>query len=138
VSGTAPNGAAADAVRARIVLVVDDHESIRLLVRSALEGEGYVVVEAADGAEALRVTRATPPQLILLDWNMPVVNGPDFAAAYFVEPGPHAPIVLITAALLAGHRAAELGAVGFLTKPFSLGALVATVARFVGAVSPPR
>jgi CheY-like chemotaxis protein len=103
-----------------------------------LQREGYVVAEAANGAEALLVTRMTRPELILLDWNMPVLNGADFAAAYRQEPGAHAPIVLMTAATRPEHRAAELGAADFLTKPFLIASLVEMVARFVSAGSPPR
>jgi two-component system, chemotaxis family, chemotaxis protein CheY len=111
------------------VLVVDDHAQIRELVRTVLEGAGYAVREAADGAEALRLARAAPPAVILLDVGMPVLDGPGFVAAYRRAPGPHAPVVVLTAAAAAARWAAELEAAGHLGKPFGLAALLAAVGR---------
>ena len=64
------------------VLVVDDHAPVRELVRLVLEGAGYAVREAADGAEALRRVRETRPGVILLDLAMPGLDGPGFVVAY--------------------------------------------------------
>ena len=111
------------------VLVVDDHAAIRALVRAVLEGAGYAVREAADGAEALRVARAACPAVILLDVGMPGLDGPGFAAAYRRAPGPHAPVVVLTAAGDPGGWAAAVGAVGHLAKPFAAAALLATTAQ---------
>jgi two-component system response regulator (stage 0 sporulation protein F) len=59
----------------RIVLVVDDEESIRFLYREELEEEGYTVITAADGEEALRKVRSDKPDLITLDIRMPGMDG---------------------------------------------------------------
>jgi two-component system chemotaxis response regulator CheY len=119
--------------RAGVVLVVDDHEPIRFLVRSALVSAGYAVIEAVDGAEALRVTEQLVPGLILLDLDMPVLDGPGFTATYRARPGPHALVVVMSGSADGAHVAARLDAVGYLQKPFTMQALLATVACYADA-----
>jgi CheY-like chemotaxis protein len=121
------------------VLVVEDHAPIRELVRAVLEGAGYAVREAADGAAALALAGRAPPAVILLDVDLPVLDGPGFLAAYRRAPGPHAPVVLMTAAgpADAARQAAALGAAGHLGKPFGLAELLAAVGR-AHASLPPR
>jgi CheY-like chemotaxis protein len=114
-----------------VILVVDDDERIRKLVRAALEGAGYVVVEAVDGAEGLRLAQATPPELVLVDLEMPVLDGPGFVAGYRSQPEPHAPIVVMSGSADGAHSAGQLGAVGFLEKPFTMEALWTVVAGFI-------
>ena len=119
------------------VLVVDDHAPVRELVRLVLEGAGYAVREAADGAEALRRVRETRPGVILLDLTMPGLDGPGFVAAYRAQPGPAAPVVVMSAAPEAPRWAAVLGATGRVGKPFALPELLAAVARVVGPPGAP-
>jgi CheY-like chemotaxis protein len=111
------------------ILVVDDDTSIRSFVEMALDSVGYVVSTAGNGAEALAVTDEFRPDLILLDMRMPVMDGWTFAKKYRQQAGPHAPIVVITAATDAGQRAAEIEADGFLGKPFDLDDLLGLVSR---------
>jgi CheY-like chemotaxis protein len=113
----------------RRVLVVDDDPGIRDVVLAALVDEGYDVLAAPDGRVALRFAADHPPDVILLDYTMPVCDGPCFAAAYRSEPGPHAPIVLVTASRELDDRAREVRADGALGKPFDLDALLDLVAR---------
>lgn len=108
----------------RRVLVVDDDEGIRELVVTALAEEGYAVRSAGDGQEALAVLDQYDPQLILLDMRMPVMDGWQFAKSYRERPGHHAPIVICTAALDVRRDAREIGADGFLGKPFQLDELL--------------
>ncbi len=123
----------------RKVLVVDDDQGIRELVATALSEEGYEVSGAADGAEALDRIAETQPDLILLDMRMPVMDGWEFARRYRSVPAPHAPIVIVTAALDVAKDAKEIGADGFLAKPFQLDELVALVERHAGpATNGPR
>jgi CheY-like chemotaxis protein len=111
------------------VLVVDDDAAIRDTVADALLDEGYQVLTAANGRAALEVVARTVPRLILLDMRMPIMDGWEFARAYRELPGPHAPIVVITAARDAGDRAAQIEADDYLAKPFDLDDLLAVVSR---------
>jgi CheY-like chemotaxis protein len=114
------------------ILVVDDDTSIRSFVEMALDGEGYAVSTATNGKQALEVTGQVRPDLILLDMRMPVMDGWSFARTYRQQAGPHAPIVVITAATDAGERAAEIDADGYLGKPFDLDDLLGLVSRYTG------
>ena len=99
-----------------MILVVDDNESIRKLLTTFLEEEGYRVRTAADGAEALQLTlNQMRPDLLLLDVGLPVVNGIEFVKLYRVraEP-PYAPILIISARGDAEEIAAELDCDGFV------------------------
>src|SRR5579884_4262761 len=72
----------------RPILIVDDDPFIRDVVQAILESEGYPVATAEDGAVALRLVAASRPGLVLLDVDMPVVDGPTFARAYRAMEGP--------------------------------------------------
>jgi len=109
------------------ILVVEDDESIRDLVYLILSGAGYEVVTASDGEAALQVAGMAPPDLVLLDMRMPVMDGWEFARQYRAKPEPHAPIVVLTAARDAADRAAEIDADGYLGKPFDVEELLMLV-----------
>lgn len=106
------------------VLVVDDDRDIRELIHLVLADGGYDVVEAANGAAALDAVARRPPCAILLDVRMPVLDGPGFARAYRLLPGPHAPIICMTAEAAAPVRCQEIQADESLGKPFELGHLI--------------
>ena len=114
----------------RRVLVVDDDPGIRAMLADVLADEGYEVRGASDGRVGLALAAEGPPDVILLDYAMPVCSGPEFAAAYREGPPPHAPIVLITATGQAARRAAEVRADDFLGKPFELDHLLDLVQRY--------
>jgi putative two-component system response regulator len=112
------------------VLVVDDDAPVRLLCRANLEAYGLRVIEAADGDEALEKVHADQPDAILLDIMMPRLSGWEVAAALLGDRSTdNIPIIFISA-LGGGNertRAFELGAVGYVTKPFDPAALGPTV-----------
>jgi len=116
------------------VLVVDDDEGVRELMVMALSSVGYEVVSAPDGAAALQLLATARPAVILLDLLMPTMDGWEFARLYEQRPGPHAPIIVLTAARDAQARAAEIKADAWLAKPFHLDALFACVEQY--AVQP--
>ncbi len=118
------------------VLVVDDDESIVDFVREALEDEGYEVLTATEGAEALNLAVARPPDLILLDMRMPIVDGWEFADAYARAPGPHAPVIVMTAARDAASIATEIHAAGYLAKPFTLDDLLSLAEQYRPQAAP--
>lgn len=113
------------------ILVVDDDDEIREVMKTILELEGYRVIEARDGAEALELLRgSTRPDLILLDLMMPVMDGREFRERQRKDPLLGAiPVVLVSAFSLADANVAAMGAVGYLRKPFELETLLEIVAR---------
>ncbi len=112
----------------RRLLVVEDDASIREMIEMILASEGYDVVTARDGAEALAMLSRERPDLILLDMKMPRMDGWEFARHYAVLPDPKPPIVVITAAQDTARRAAEIGANGYLAKPFGIDDLLRVIA----------
>jgi CheY-like chemotaxis protein len=111
------------------VLVVDDDTSILDTVTAILSGEGYDVVSAASGEEALAAVARKQPVVILLDMRMPVMDGWAVARALRSQ-GLSVPIVVMTAAESAKRWADEVGAEGYLAKPFGLDELLNIVQRF--------
>jgi len=122
--------------RSARVLVVDDDKGIREFVRTVLSDEGYDVAEATDGQQALDRVAQRRPDVILLDMRMPVMDGWEFARTYRERPGPHAPIVIVTAALDVAKDAKEIGADGFLAKPFQLDDLLQLVQQHSAPAAP--
>ena len=114
------------------VLIVDDEPDVRELVRTVLASDGYEVVEAASGAEGLRLAEERVPDLVVLDWQMPGLTGLEV----LTELGrkyPELPVILLTAALdpRYGGLAGILGAAEFIQKPFRPDVLLATARRLL-------
>ena len=107
-------------MHARTCLVVDDSRVVRKVARRILENSGFAVREAADGSEALACCRAALPGCVLLDWNMPVMNGIEFLKALRHEFGPNPPVVFCTTETEMKYveQAIEFGAQEFIMKPF--------------------
>jgi CheY-like chemotaxis protein len=127
------------AARGRRALVVDDAADLRLVMRLALEGAGWEVAEAADGAEAVDLleTGALPPDLMLLDLRMPVLDGRgvlDWMDAHGWTPRVQ---VIVLSAWADRETAAEITARGhrWLGKPFDMVELL-TLAGTGGAAVP--
>ncbi len=116
------------------VLVVDDELDIRQAVAEVLADEGYTVVSAADGAEALERARAVHPSVILLDLMMPVMNGWEFRQAQKQDPSVSGIPVVVLSAL---GRVATIDAQAFLQKPFDLEELLSKVKRYTPDATPP-
>jgi len=112
---------------ARTILVVDDEPTLRETLVDALEADGFRVVSAADGREALLRFRAEKPDLILLDLMLPELSGVEVCRIIRAESG--VPIVMLTAkdSELDKVVGLELGADDYVTKPFSLRELSARV-----------
>ncbi len=105
----------------RVCLVVDDSRVVRKVARRILEGRGFSVVEAEDGLQALEACRRAMPECVLLDWNMPVMNGLDFLKALREEFGPDNPPVLFCTTendIDRIEQAIAFGAQEFIMKPF--------------------
>jgi two-component system alkaline phosphatase synthesis response regulator PhoP len=111
----------------KTILVADDKAALRNLVREYLEAEGFRIVIAANGREALYAARAEKPDLILLDIMMPEMSGYDFLKTYRKER--ETPVILLTAKLDETDKVLglELGADDYVTKPFGMKELVARI-----------
>ncbi len=105
-----------------MALVVDDDLDQRVMIRAALEKLEFVVEEAADGEEALAAIKSTPPDIVLLDVMMPVLDGFGLCAQLRRDPRfTHLPVLMITGLddVESIERAFEVGATHFLTKPLN-------------------
>jgi two-component system alkaline phosphatase synthesis response regulator PhoP len=111
----------------KTILVVDDTESLRTLVKSYLTQEGFRVLTAADGRQALFLARDEKPDLILLDLMMPEMGGYEFMRVYSREA--ETPTIILTAKVEENDKVLglELGADDYVTKPFSMRELTARI-----------
>ena len=115
----------------RRILIVEDHPTMREAMRLVLEGEGFVIEEAADGETALAAIHASPPDLLFLDLNIPGTSGTGVLEAVRADPAlADVRVIVVTAAGEEGRaEALRLGADEYFTKPFSPTALLQTVER---------
>jgi two-component system, OmpR family, KDP operon response regulator KdpE len=110
--------------QAEMVLVVDDDPDVRGALADAFEAEGFRVMTAANGMQALHRARDAAPDVIVLDLNMPMMSGEDFLYAWRVGAEMHGvPVVAISAAY-PGLQPADLGVEAFFPKPFEIDLLV--------------
>jgi CheY-like chemotaxis protein len=114
---------------AKTILLVEDDDSIREFVGAFFEDEGYAFATAVNGLEALKIVARLRPALILLDMYMPLMDGRAFAAAYRELPGPHAPLIGMSANVPDEELPSYFE--GFLVKPFDLGELISCVERYL-------
>lgn len=109
------------ALDVRTCLIVDDSRIIRKVARRIVEGLGFEVDEAADGVEALSYCAGMMPDVVLLDWNMPVMDGLTFLRRLRATPGGDKPKILFCTIETAPDRIAEAlqaGADDYVMKPF--------------------
>lgn len=111
------------------VLIVDDHDGFRAFARALLEAEGFDVVgEAGDGASALRAVERFDPDLVLLDVQLPDLDGFEVAERLAVDERPPAVVLVSTRqATSYRRRLAETSARGFISKGDLSGAAIAAV-----------
>ncbi len=117
------------------ILVVDDSRAMRGIVMRAVRRAGFdaTFAEAADGAEALRVIRHSPPALVMADWNMPGMNGMELLRSLRAE-GSDVKMGFVTSESDPGMRnmAYRAGALFMLTKPFTPDAIQAVLRPVLG------
>ena len=115
--------------RARPILIVDDDQETLAVERAVLAEEGFTVREAHDGGEALVALEADPPAMIVLDIQMPGIDGPTFARELRTRLR-HVPLVIVTGAPDPKHEADRCNAEAYLAKPFQANELLQLVRRF--------
>jgi CheY-like chemotaxis protein len=118
------------------ILVVDDDQAIRESIAEILEDEGYNVVTAGDGAQALQLLKRLRPKLIILDLNMPVLSGDEFRLVQRLDPDlRRIPTVVLSAVDRMPERASELQAAACIAKPIKLPDLLAVAEQFCGTAA---
>jgi two-component system cell cycle response regulator len=122
------------------VLIAEDNAVNRELLRELLEARGYTVLEACDGQEALHMIEQGPPDLVLLDISMPVLDG--FAVMWSIRGNPLLallPVVAVTAYAMRGDREKILnsGFDGYLSKPLNPSSLTEELDRVLAKGSQP-
>ena len=119
-----------------IVLVVDDDPDILEALAEILEAEGFDVRRARNGKEALDRLEPERPSLILLDLMMPVMDGWEFSQKMRERPAARGiPVIVLSADRNVGTKAREIGAVGYLAKPFELDDLLQMVRSAISGQS---
>ncbi len=118
------------------ILYIEDTPSNRLLVKRVLFVEGYDVLEAPDGKAGLEIAQSEHPDLILMDMNLPDVDGYELTRRIRSIPDlSNVPVVAMTANVMHGDRekALEAGCIGYIPKPIDVDALPEQMAQFLGS-----
>jgi two-component system cell cycle response regulator DivK len=116
------------------ILYVEDNVDNRTLVRRVLTAEGYTIIEAVNAMQALEILRNTKPGLILMDINMPDIDGYTLTTQIKGMPGLRSiPIIALTANVMRGdrERSLEAGCDGYIQKPIDIDALSEQIERFL-------
>ena len=123
-----------DATMSKTILVVEDQEDNRQILRDLLGSAGFRMIEAHDGEQALTVARSERPNLILMDIQLPILDG--YEATRSIKRDPelkHIPVIAVTSYALSGdeERAREAGCDGYVAKPYSPRDLLARIGQFL-------
>jgi two-component system cell cycle response regulator DivK len=116
------------------ILYIEDNFDNRMLVRRVLEAEGYRVVEAEDGAQGIEWLESDTPDLVLMDINLPEIDGYEVTKRFKQLPSmARVPVIAMTANVMKGDRERTLaaGCDGYIPKPIDIDALPSQIARFL-------
>lgn len=116
------------------ILVVEDQEDNRQILRDLLASAGYVMVEAGDGAAGVKAAAAEKPDLILMDIQLPVMDGYEATRRIKADPALKSiPVIVVTSYALSGDedKARAAGCDGYITKPYSPRQLLAKVREYL-------
>jgi two-component system, cell cycle response regulator DivK len=122
------------------VLIVDDNEDNRQILIDLLSANGYEVIEALNGLDAVTIAARETPDLVLMDIQLPGIDGHEATRRIKANPAlARTPVIAVTSYALAGddRKAAEAGCDAYVTKPFSPRALLAQVRGFLEAPRTP-
>jgi CheY-like chemotaxis protein len=111
------------------VLVVEDNNSLRKLITIVLKMEGYKVMTAANGVEALDAVSNVQFSLILLDIEMPIMNGFEFLKAYDLQPMEHAPVIILSGATDTMSENVPPFVIDRVSKPFDVNHLLLLISK---------
>ena len=116
------------------ILVVEDTEDNRQIIRDLLTSAGYEMIEAVDGGQGVAMATELKPDLILMDMQLPVLDGYEATRRIKADPAlAHIPVIAVTSYALAGDEAKTkaAGCNGYVAKPFSPRQLLAKVREFL-------
>jgi two-component system, cell cycle response regulator DivK len=119
----------------KLILVVEDTEDNRQILRDLLTAAGYDLIEATDGAAGVAMAQQHKPDLVLMDIQLPVIDGYEATRRIKADPAlSHIPIVAVTSYALSGdeEKARAAGCDGYVAKPFSPRQLLAKVRELLG------
>lgn len=119
-----------------VILIIEDNENNMMLVRDVLQFKGYETLEATTGAEGVRLAIEREPDLILMDIQLPDIDGLTALAQIRADAAVrHVPVLAVSASVMPDdqQRIAASGFDAFITKPINVKGFVATVERFIGA-----
>jgi two-component system cell cycle response regulator DivK len=117
------------------ILYVEDNFDNRMLVRRVLEAEGYRVIEAEDGVQGIERIQSQTPDLVLMDINLPEIDGYEVTKRFKQLPSmEEVPVIAMTANVMKGDREKTLaaGCDGYIPKPIDIDALPGQIAKFLG------
>src|SRR5262245_48335306 len=120
------------------ILVVEDQEDLRGVLRDLLTGSGYVVLEAPDGQAAIAMAKIEHPDLILMDIQMPVLDGYEATRQIKADPAVKAtPIIAVSSFAMKGdeEKARTAGCDHYITKPYSPMQLLRVIRGYLGETS---
>jgi two-component system, cell cycle response regulator DivK len=118
----------------RCILVVEDQEDNRRILRDLLTSSGYELVEAEDGEQALAMAKRQRPDLILMDVQIPLIDGYEVTRRLKADPALRdIPIIVVTSYALSGDesKARAAGCNGYVSKPYSTRQLLAKIREYV-------
>lgn len=118
-----------------VILIVEDNEKNMKLVRDVLQFKGYTTLEATTGAGGVRLAKAHKPDLILMDIQLPDIDGVTALAQIRADPDmKRIPVVAVSASVMPDdqQRIAASGFDAFVTKPINVKSFLETVARYAG------
>jgi two-component system cell cycle response regulator DivK len=118
----------------KVILIVEDEEKNMRVAHDILGANGYEVLEAVNGIEAVDIASAELPDLILMDYNMPVMDG--LEATRLIKTGTRTaeiPIIMLTASAMSGDREKMLsaGCIDYISKPLDLNELLGTLNKYL-------
>jgi len=122
-----------------LILYIEDNKENRTLVRRVLMAEGYDVVEAGNAEEAMKTLQSVHPNLVLMDINMPDIDGYSLTAQIKALPGfASLPIIAVTANVMRGdrERSLEAGCDGYIQKPIDIDILSQQIERHLSRKQP--
>jgi two-component system cell cycle response regulator DivK len=121
------------------ILLVEDTEDNRQIVRDLMESVGYELLEAEDGAKGVAMAVEHRPDLILMDMQLPIMDGYEACRRIKADPAlAHIPIIAVTSYALSGdeEKARSVGCDGYVAKPFSPRELLAKIDAFLSSCAP--